>query len=448
MAQIQELKKEIEKLKDKTQLNSRNSSIPPSKDPLDAPPRPEKRKTGKKRGGQNGHKGKRRELLPVKDVDDLITYIPTCCEKCKKPLSKKARASDPPPLRHQVFDLRKKAHEVIEYQGHARGCTCGHVTRAEIPQEVAGSNFGPRLVAMLSMLIGGFQVSRRNAEEFVEDAIGMPISLGSVSNLEAEVTEALEDSYQEVAQKVRNAPSKNVDETGWKKAGDKCWLWTAATSLVAFFVIHKQRGKDGFRALIGEKLKGFFTSDRWHVYGAIKKGFRQVCWAHLKRDFQRLVDRGGERAEIGRQGLEIVSQVFWLWKDFKAGVISRQTLGQCLRPIKKQMREVLKQGVELQKVKVSKFCENLLALEPALWNFAYHEGLEPTNNHAERILRRGVLWRHRSFGANSERGCRYVERILTATQTCRLQKRRIFDFLVRSIEAHRTGRVPPSLVTP
>lgn len=450
MGRIQELEKEIEnlkeKLKEKGQLNSQNSSIPPSKDPLDAPPRPPKKQTGRKRGGQKGHPGKRRELVPAEEVDKVVPHVPTRCEHCKAELPAEAQPSDPPPTRHQIVDLLKKVHEIIEHQGHARTCNqCGKVTRAEIPDDVSGSAFGPQLVATIAMLTGGFQVSRRNAEEFVEDVLGVPISLGSVSNVEAEVTDALEDAYQEAAQAVREAPRKNVDETGWKKAGDKCWLWTAATRFVAFFVIHKKRGKEGFLALIG-KIKGFFTTDRWHVYGSIKNGFRQVCWCHLKRDFQRLVDIGGERAVIGQLGLEIVAQVFMLWKDFKAGEIDRQTLKQCLRPLKKQMREVLIQGIELQMKKVSIFCENLLALEPALWNFAYHEGLEPTNNHAERVLRRGVLWRHRSFGANSERGCRYVERMLTVVQTCRLQKRRIYDFLVRSIEARRCGTVPPSLV--
>jgi transposase len=289
------------------------------------------------------------------------------------------------------------------------------------------------------------KASRRGAQEFIEDVIGVPISLGSVSNLEEEVTEALSGAYEEAKEAVREAPRKNVDETGWKRAGKTCWLWAAATTLVALYVIHRRRGKDGFRALLG-KVRGVLTTDRWHVYATVKNCYRQICWAHLKRDFTPLAARAGEAGRLGEQALLITAEVFWLWKDFKAGVIDRQALKACLRPLKAELRDVLERGVALQMKKVSIFCANLLALDPALWNFARYEDLEPTNNHAERILRAAVLWRKTSFGADSERGCRYVERMLTAAQSCRLAKRRIHEFLLRSVEAFRCGAVAPSLV--
>jgi transposase len=384
-------------------------------------------------------------LLPLDQVDEVIEHVPKRCEHCRAELPSKPGRDDPPPIRHQRIELPEKTFGVTEHQAHARTCLeCGEVTRAEIPLEFR-SAFGPRLVALVAMLTGVVKASRRATQEFVQDVLEIPVSLGAVSNLENEVSGSLAEAHAEAGETVREAPRKNVDETGWKQAGKKRWLWAAATPLVAFFVIHPRRGKEGFFALI-DKIRGIFTTDRWHVYASVKTRLRQVCWAHLKRDFTRLAERAGKAGEIGEEALEITAQVFWLWKDFKANIIDRRTLNQCLRPLKLQLRSVLERGVALDMEKVSIFCENLLALEPALWNFAKHESLEPTNNHAERVLRPAVLWRKRSFGADSDRGCRYVERMLTAVESCRLQKRRVYDFLVCSLQAYRTGSLPPSLV--
>lgn len=446
--ELKEALQVIEELKGRLGMTSRNSSRPPSSDPPDAPPRPEKAPTGRKRGGQPGHQGKRRDLLPTQEVDEVVEHKPSSCDNCGAELPEDAGPDDPPPTRHQVVDLPEKPYRVTEHQAHTRTCEiCGEATCAEIPRELAGSSFGPALAAVVTMLTGVLNVSRRGAEEFVRDALGVPIALGSISNVEAEMSEALVDAHEQAREKVRHAPAKNVDETGWKRAGKKCWLWVAATVEVAFFVIHQRRGKQGLVALLGEKLKGIFTTDRWGAYGEIKSRCRQLCWSHLLRDFQKVIDRGGKGAKIGEKGLEIANQVFWLWKDFRAKLISRQTLQKCLRPLKKELRDVLSEGARLRVAKVPVFCENLLALEPALWTFARQEGVEPTNNHAERVLRRGVLWRKRAFGANSERGCRFVERILTAVQSRRLQKRPVLKFLIETLKAHRAGTPKPSLVS-
>jgi transposase len=445
--ELTKARKIIEELTARLGQHSGNSSRPPSSDPPDAPPRPQKRRSGRKRGGQPGHPGKRRELLPVEEVDEVIEYKPKHCERCHAKLPQKAQPDDPPPLRHQVFDLLEKPYEVTEHQAYGVTCDkCGELTRAEIPKEVAGSNFGPRLAALVSFLTGALQVSRRGAEEFVNDGLQIPMALGSVSNLEAEMAQALEQPYREAGDAVRDSLSKNVDETGWKVNGNRCWLWGVGTATVAFFLIHTSRGSKALLDLMGGALKGTFTSDRWSAYGKLLSVLcRQLCWAHLIRDFQKLVDRGGKAARIGEEGLEIAYQLFWLWKDFKAGVISRQVLQECLRPLKKEMHELLERGQRLNAGKASTFCENLLALEPALWAFADREGVEPTNNHAERILRLGVLWRKRAFGANSDRGCRFAERILTVVQTRRLQKRRVFEYLVEALSAHRARKPYPSL---
>jgi transposase len=441
--------KRIAELEELLGLNSRNSSRPPSSDPPSAPPRPSQTPTGRKRGGQPGHKGQRRDLLPEEEVDQLFTYVPTSCAHCHRPLPVKPGPGDPPPCRHQVFELPEKLYEVTEHQAHARRCpTCGHLNRAELPSEVARSGSGPRLAAAISMLTGHLNVSRRDGQEFVQDVLGIPIALGTVSNLEAEMTDALADIHEEAGENVQQSGLKNIDETGWKLRSKKCWLWTAATSVVAFFIIHRSRGREALKKLVGEKLRGIFTSDRWGAYNVRGTRFRQICWSHLLRDFQRLVDRGGKEARIGKRAKDIGDYVFMVWKDFKTGGIDAETLRRCLRPLRTQLREVLQDGSRLANCKGATFCQNLLDLEPAIWTFARHAeaGVEPTNNHAERVLRKGVLWRKRSFGADSERGCRFVERMLTVVQSRRLQRQRVFSFLVEALNAHRSGNQPPSLI--
>lgn len=439
----------ISELEERLGLNSRNSSRPPSSDPPDAPPRLPGSPTGRKRGGQPGHKGQRRDLLPEEEVDKIVTYVPATCAHCQRPLPAEPGAGDPPPLRHQVFELPEKLYETVEHQAHARWCpACGHLTRAELPAEVVGSASGPRLAGAISLLTGHLNVSRRDAQEFVQDVLGIPMALGTVSNLEAEMTDALADIHEEAGENVQQSALKNLDETGWKLRGKKCWLWTAATSVVAFFIIHQSRGRAALKKLLGEKLRGIFTSDRWGAYNVRGTRFRQICWSHLLRDFQRLVDRGGKEARIGKRAKDIGDYVFMVWKDFKAGGIDAETLRRCLRPLRKELRELLQEGTRLGNCKGSTFCQNLLDLEPAIWTFARHAeaGVEPTNNHAERVLRKGVLWRKRSFGADSERGCRFVERMLTVVQSRRLQGRRVFSFLVEALIAHRSGNQAPSLI--
>lgn len=443
---IAKLEKRLAALEERLGQNSKNSHKPPSTDSPDAPAKAPKPKSGRKRGGQLGRDGKKRDLLPPEDIDRFVAHRPETCERCNAQLPEKAGPDDPAPSRHQVFDLPERPIEVTEHQAHACTCPqCGHVTRAEIPEELRKSNFGPRLVAMVSFLTGACQVSRRRVAEIVRDVFRITIALGTISNLEQEAADALEEPYEQAAEEARKDQPKNLDETGWKQQGRKRWLWVAATATVAFFVI-STRGAKGLTALLGEKLLGIFTTDRWGVYNSRAKRFRQLCWSHLLRDFQKLVDRGGAAARIGKRAKEIGGDLFLLWKDFKAGGIDRETLRKCLQPLRRELKELLRQGTRLRNAKTATFCKNLLALEPALWTFARCEGVEPTNNHAERVLRTGVLWRKRSFGSQSDNGTRFVERILTAVQSRRLQKRPVFSFLVEAVTAHRAGRPAPSIL--
>lgn len=304
---------------------------------------------------------------------------------------------------------------------------------------------GPRLTATIAYLSGSLHVSKRGIEEFVETVCQVPIALGTVSNLEQEMSAALAPAHAEAQQAVQQAAAKNVDETGWKRAGARCWLWAAATTAVACFVIAPTRGAAGLAALLGKKIRGIISSDRWSVYGQLKLGMRQLCWAHLKRDFQKLVDRGGAAQEYGELGLGVVHILFHEWHLFRDGG-SRAALQRELEPMREAMHDWLEEGARCADAKAAALCGNLLAVESALWTFLHKKDVEPTNNHIERLLRSGVLWRKNAFGCHSDSGCRFVERILTVVQTLRLQKRPVLEFLYESLSSHRLGRPAPTLM--
>ena len=445
--QIADLQAEIHELRSQLNRNSSNSSSPPSVDPPGAPKPVIKTPTGRKPGGQPGHPGHHRHRFPPERVNKIVPYVPATCTDCQAPLPSEAAPGDPEPTWHQVAELPELAANITEYQGHARTCPCcGHLNRSEIPPEIRAHVIGPRLAAVMSYLSGRHHIGRRGVEEIVETVFEVPTSLGSVSALEGETSAALASPYQEAQAAVREAPVKNTDETSWKEKGDKRWLWSAATATVAFFVIHLRRNFAGLQALLGETITGIVCSDRWSVYNKLPLNLRQICWAHLKRDFQKLVDRGGPAEAIGRVGLDVVECLFADWWAFRRGELDRPGLQTRLDPIARELQGVLEQGCSCADSKAATFCANLLALYPALWLFASIEGVEPTNNHVERILRLGVLWRKNSFGCHSAAGCRFVERMLTVVQTLRLQKRPVLDYLYRAIVAHRSGLPAPQLL--
>jgi transposase len=446
-ALVRDLEASVRDLQERLNRNSSNSSIPPSANPLDAPKPVVKIPSGRKPGGQRGHPGHHRHRIPPERVKHFVPYAPTICTHCQSPLPAEPGPNEPGPTWHQVAEIPELAAEITEHQGHTRTCPCcGHINRGEIPPEIRAHVIGPRLAAVMSYFSGRHHLSRRAVEEVVETVFEVPISLGSVSGLEAETSAALASSYQEAQAAVRDAPVKNTDETGWSEKGQKRWLWTAATATVAFFVIHLRRNFEGLKALLGETITGVVCSDRWSVYSKLPLSLRQICWAHLKRDFQKLVDRGGPAEAIGRVGLDVVECLFADWWAFRRGELDRAGLQARLEPIARELQGVLEQGCARADSKAATFCANLLALYPALWLFTTLEGVEPTNNHAERILRLGVLWRKNAFGCHSAEGCRFVERMLTVVQTLRLQKRPVLDFLYRAIAADRAGLPSPQLL--
>ena len=446
-ARIAELERRLAALEARLNINSSNSSLPPSANLPEAPPPVKKKKSKRRRGGQPGHPPHLKQLLPPERVTRTEAIVPTVCGSCQAKLPAQAGPHDPPPKCFQTVELPPIVAEVVEYQAHGRTCPCcGERTQAAIPADVRAHSVGPRLTATLSYFSGCHGVSKRGVEEIAEAVFGVPVALGTVANLEQEVSAALEPAHQEALEAVRQADVKHADETSWKLAGGLCWLWAAATKKVAAFVIHAQRGLEGLSALLGEAIQGILHSDRWHVYNQVPEERRQVCWAHLKRDFQKLVDRGGSSGRLGRRGLRIVREVFTAWRAFQAGEIARARLQELLAPLQRRMGRLLLDGVDNDDARTATFCVNLIHLELALWTFAAVEDVEPTNNFMERLVRLAVLWRRRSFGCNSAAGCRFVERILTVVQTCRLNAKSTLEYLTDAVQARRSGLPCPKLL--
>lgn len=444
---VAELEAIVRDLLARLNKNASNSSRPPSSNPPEAPPPVMKKKTGQKPGGQAGHPPHLKQLLAPERVTDTVPYVPEQCAHCQTPLSEEAGPNDPAPTRHQVAELPEVRAQIIEHQGHGRTCPCcGKVTWASIPEEVRRHSVGPGLAGAMSYMAGCHQVSKRGVEEIVETLFEVPIALGSVSNLEQEMSRALEPVHKQAIEAARQANVKFVDETGWKQHGKKCWLWVASTLQVTAFIVHGSRGLEALRKLLGEEILGTVTSDRWSAYGRLKVHQRQLCWAHLQRDFQALVDRGGEAKKYGEELLCLTEDMFHWWQRVRDGTMSRSTLRSYIQDCRPWLRDLLERGSACGCAKTAALCGNLLALEPALWTFARKEGVEPTNNRAERAVRKAVLWRKKSFGSVSDDGCRFVERILTVVQTLRSQGRSVWRFLRDALEAFRLKRPMPQLV--
>ena len=275
---------------------------------------------------------------------------------------------------------------------------------------------GPHFTGTLSYFSGCHGVSKRGIEEIAENVFGASIALGTVANLEREVSAALEPSHREALEAVRQAGVKYADETSWKLWGKLCWLWAAATTGVAAFVIHAKRSALGLQAILGESIEGIVHSDRWHVYLQVPEDRRQLCWADLKRDFRKIVECGGPSAFVGRRGLRIVGDLFAAWHAFEAGTITRGRLQELITPLERRFGKALVDGGLGDDAHVAKFCENLLNLEAALWTFARVEGVEPTNNFMERLVRLAVLC---AAGASAATARRVVASWNASSRSCK-----------------------------
>jgi transposase len=445
--QVKALVAQVKKLEAKLGRNSGNSSVPPSANPLDAPKPPAKERTGRKAGGQPGHSAQARVRLAPELVTRTKNFIPKNCEKCQHALPTEPGPADPEPVWHQVVELPKVLVEVTEYRGHGRTCPdCGHVTQAAISADIRAHGYGPRFTAVVSALSGTFHVSKRDTEAIVETVFGVPIAVGTISAAEQETSAALENAHAEAAEACQQAAVNNIDETSWKLGKKLIWLWTAVSTVCTYYLIHSKRGAEALNAVFKTAFKGIAISDRWVVYNCYNVFRRQLCWAHLIRDFQRLYESKGPGKQIGAAMLGFAEDMFILWYCVRDGTLSRSAFRRKIDAQRPWVRELLAKGAKCSCARTAALCKNLLKWEPALWTFTRVEGVEPTNNAAERALRKAVIWRKRSFGCKSEAGCRFVERILTVAKTLAQHKRPLIEYLVESIAAHRQGKPIPKLL--
>jgi transposase len=444
IVRVQELEAELATLRERVNRNSRNSSQPPSTDGPDVPPKPRERpKHKRKAGGQPGHPGATRELVPPEQVKDSHDIKPDTCRTCGHELE----GQDAVPHRHQVIDIPPVIAEVVEYRLHSLTCpVCGTATRAELPPGVPQGAFGPRLQAMVALLSGRYHLSKRDIAEIMNDFFQAEISLGSVSALEQRTSAALSEPVAEARDYVKEQPVVHMDETGWREGHQKAWLWVAATSWVTVFLIRCSRGGGVAREMLGDTFRGILNSDRWSAYNWQPVVWRQLCWSHLLRDFQAFVERGGESQRIGEAILAQCDQMFAWWHRIRDGTLTRATFQANMESVQQEVGALLRQGTTCAHDKTAGTCRDLLKREVALWTFVHVEGVEPTNNLGERQVRPGVIWRKMSFGTQSEAGSRFAERIMTVVSTLKQQKRNVLDYLTQACDA-ANGELPaPSLL--
>jgi transposase len=313
-----------------------------------------------------------------------------------------------------------------------------------LPPGVPTGAFGSRLRAILSVLAGGYRLGKPPIRQLALDLLGLSISIGMFCRLERQSADELETPVEELREYVRDAGVAHIDETSWWQGRDKMWLWAAVTRLVRVFTIAPTRGADVAKQVLGTDAKKVVISDRLSSYGWIKR--RQFCWAHLNRDFQAMVDRGGESAEVGRLLLDHSVKLFDWWYRVRDGTMARATLRSKVAMMRLTFREDLRRGVKCGFAKTAGTCRELLSGESHVWTFVRVEGVEPTNNHAERALRHGVIYRKLRGGTDSEAGSRFVERMLTVVATCRQQDINVLDYLTRCYQARLDGRAVPTLL--
>lgn len=438
---------QIERLTERLNRNSRNSHVPPSSDGPGsgagggaASPR---LPSGRKRGGQKGHRGSYRELLRLDHVDTFVDLFPDVCLGCARQLP---RIVDIAACRYQQLELRDHRSHVTEWRRHEVQCEhCGSSTRAAYDRTIARSAFGPCLTAVVAMLTGAYHLSRRKTQKLLLELFGISVSLGAISAMEQRASDALKSAHEEALREVQYAAIKHTDATSWTRGGKLMSLWTLCSAAATVYQIFADGCRDTIVSMFGPRL-GILVSDRATVFGFWVMMLRQICHAHLLRKFVAFSERAGPAGAIGRELLQLSALMFEYWHGFKDGVLTRQELQVWLAPVQRDIEKLLQRGAAADIERLSGSCADILAHRDALWTFVTREGVEPTNNHGELELRDFVLWRKRSFGSQSERGERFAERVMTAVRTARKQSKDVLDFMVRSITAKLDGTTPPRLL--
>ncbi len=416
-----------------------NSSVPPSTThPHAKPPRSQK-KSQRRPGGQLGHAKHERALVPTTQCQTLVPCLPTTCRRCQRPLT----GTDPEPLRHQVWELPEIQPLITEYQQHRLVCSCGCSTCGPLPPGVPTGQAGPRLIAFAGLLMACFRQSKRRAAQFLSLLLNQPASAGWLVALQNRVAQAVQPAYDELAQQLPTQPVLLIDESPTKQGQVKAWVWTFVAATFTFFACRTSRAATVPLQLLGAGYAGVINCDRARMYWAF--GRLQWCWAHLKRDFQALIDSPCTvRKRLGHDLLRQTKALFALWQKVRDGTLSRHAFVGQMQPIRARVEEYLLRGYF--DARVSGFCKELWEHRERLWTFVDVDGVEPTNNGAEQALRHAVIWRKLSFGTQSASGSRFVESLLTVIETCRRQHRNVFQWLIEAVQADFNGQVAPSLM--
>src|SRR6266850_7554129 len=441
-ARVATLEDMVRTLQEQLNQSSRNSSRPPSSDPLQSQ-RPTRPRGQRRRGGQPGHPGQTRTLVPVEDVDEVVVLKPEQCRGCHALLS----GDDPTPFRHQVIEIPPIKPVITEYQWHQLVCPeCGETTRAPWPAGVPSGTYGPRVHATVALCTGAYRLSKRTTQQVMDDLFGVPMSVGTISQSEQATTEVLGEPVEEARGAVAAQAVAHVDETSWRQGGKRAWLWVAVTSWVTVFVVRMSRGGPVARELLGETFAGILVTDRYSAYNWYPVRWRQVCWAHLLRDFAAMRDRGGDSKEIGDALLVQAHQMFTWWHRVRSGTLKRSSFRSAMTPLRREVERLLDVGSRCGVPKTAGMCQDILKRREALWTFVQVEDVEPTNNTAERAIRPGVLWRKGSFGTQSAEGSRFVESMMTVVATLKQQQRSVLEYLTAACEAALRGEESPSLL--
>jgi len=458
--EVARLEARIARLEEQSRSSSRNSSKPPSEDP----PKTRKQRraearakakewaeadregAARKPGGQPGHRGSGRELAPEDQLDEIVDHYPSSCGGCGREFGESERLPCQCPARHQVSELPPVAVVLTEHRCHRLRCPdCKAKTKGELPGEVAGSAFGPDLQAAVVTMTARNRISRRDMSELARDLFGISVSAGTVDQICQRASQVLAQPHEALLASVLESPALNVDETGWRTSGEGRTLWTATTPEAAIFRVAEDRHRDRLDQLIGG-FSGIVCSDRWWAYDHLDCECRQACWSHLKRDWHRHAEGLAEQKAFGEAGLALTGRLFKAWHAFEAHQ-DRRRLKREMKPIQTELRKLLERAARKSKRTRyhGRFARNLLKIWPALWTFVTVEGVEPTNNAAERSLRGPVIHRKLSHGTRSGDGERFVERALSASVTCRLRGRSLFTYLTELLTAHARGDPLPAL---
>lgn len=438
---LESLLKRIEDLEERLGQSPQNSSLPPGSLHPHAKPTARSLKSKRKRGGQPGHPKHERALIAVEECTEVVTLKPRKCRRCRLRL----RGDDLQPLRHQVCELPEIKPLVTEYQLHRLTCEgCGESTCAALPPGVPSGQSGPRLVAFSALLMACFRQSKRRTALFMTSILNMPYCPALAVKHQKFATDALRPAYDELVAKLPAEPHLHGDESPTKEGPQKAWLWTFVARKFTVFALSGSRAATTLTQLLGERFAGVMICDRAKMYWQC--GRLQWCWAHLKRDFQALVDHSDPQVKrLGRDLMRPTAELFRQWSRCRDGTLNRAELKQELAPIRQKVEGLLLRGEFSGNPRLIGMCRELHDHRDWLWTFLDVDGVEPTNNAAERSLRHAVIWRKTSFGTQSPAGSRFVETLLTVIETCRQQKRDVYAYLTSAVEAQLQGQTGPSL---